>query len=211
MMKFSILPLVFLVIASCNPKTEKKKEVQQSLDPKILINCEGIGEVKLTYSHSDLVKKFPDAISEHENNIRGKYTSLWQHSPKHINVYWKEDVAPYQTIRYIEAVDPMAPYMTKDSIGLGTSLRDLVRKNGSMPVTFKNFFSSTEPGLIKDFNNGELPKINPCFAGTLESTDQRPIDVKEMREFEKMDEVKSFDRLLQRMDVVVSTIRLYPK
>jgi hypothetical protein len=211
MRKFLFLPLICLILFSCNSATEKKAKVKPSLDPKILITCEGIGEVKLSYSHADLEKKFGNAISEHENSIRGKYTSLWQHNPKHINVYWKENAAPFKTVKYIEAVDPMAPYMTKDSIGVGTSLRDLVKKNGGMPITFKNFFSDKDPGLIKDYNNGEIPKTNPCFAGTLESTDQRPIDVVEMRAFEKVGEVKSFDRLLQRMDVIVSTIRLQQK
>jgi hypothetical protein len=199
-----------MIALSCTPKTEKKSEVKQ-LDPKILITCDGIGEVKLSYSHADLEKRFGDAISEHENNLRGKYTSLWERGPKHINVYWKERAAPFKTIKYIEAVDPMSPYMTKDSIGVGISLRELVSKNGQMPLTFKNFYNKNDPGLIKDFNNGEIPKVNPCFEGTFESTDQRPIDVIEMRAFEKVEEVKSFDRILQRMDVVLNSVRLTAK
>ncbi len=210
MIKLSFLSFICLIVFGCTPKTEKKAQVKQ-LDPRILITCEGIGEVKLSYSHADLEKKFGDAISEHENNIRGKYTSLWEHDPKHINVYWKESSAPFKTIKYIEAVDPMSLYMTKDSIGIGMSLRELVAKNGNMPITFKNFYTNTEPGLIKGFNNGEIPKANPCFEGTLETTDQRPIDVVEMRAFEKVEEVKSFDRILQRMDVVINSMRLTAK
>ncbi|HEX8378841.1 MAG TPA: hypothetical protein VF602_13570 [Pedobacter sp.] len=208
MTKSFFLPLICFLIFSCTPQTEKTAKAKPQLDPKILINCEGIGEVKLSYSHADLKSKFGDAISEHENNIRGKYTSLWERSPKHINVYWKENDAPFKTIKYIEAVDPMAPYMTKDSIGIGMSLRELVNKNGNMPITFNNFYTTTEPGLIKGFNNGEIPKSNPCLEGTLETTDQRPIDVLEMRAFEKVQEVKSFDRILQRMDVVLNSVRL---
>jgi hypothetical protein len=136
---------------------------------------------------------------------------LWQDDPRQINIFWEEKAAPYKTIRYMEAIDGMSPYMTKDSIAVGMPLRDLVKKNGGMALTFKNFYKDQDPGLIKDYNNGEIPKNNPCFVGVLEYTGQKPIDVNEFRQFQALDEVKSFDRILNRIDVVLSTIRIAAK
>ena len=209
-MKYSYLIVLFFAVAGCESKTEKK--VEEKIDPKLLINCEGIGEVKLTDSYADLQKKFGDtALSAHENNVAGKFTSIWENSPKHINVYWKEDSEPFKTIRYMEAIDGMSPYMTIDSIGVGITLRDLVKKNGNMAITFRNFYTDNSPGLILGYNNGEIPKNNPCFEGILEWTGQKPIDVNEFRAFQELEEVKSFERVLQRIDVVLSAIRVSNK
>lgn len=208
-MKHSYLFLLFITLLACNSNTEKKVE---TLDPKVLISCEGVGDVKLKDTYADLQKKLGDSVlSAHENNVAGKFTSVWENSPKQLNIYWKENEAPFKTIKYIDVIDAMAPYMTKDSIGVGMSLKDLVKKNGSMAITFKNFSAMKEPGVIKGFNNGEIPKSNPCFGGILEWTDQKPIDVNEMREFQAQEEIKSFDRILQRYDVILSTIRLSSK
>ncbi|MFD2163947.1 hypothetical protein ACFSJU_16175 [Paradesertivirga mongoliensis] len=208
-MKYLCLALAVAVFASCGQK--KTTEKVESIDPKVLISCEGIGQVKLTDSHADLEKKFGDSVlTEHENNLAGKFTSVWENSPEHINVYWKEKQAPFKTIRYVEAVDKMSPYMTKDSITVGMSIRDLVRKNNNMALTFKNFTSS-DPGLITGFNNGDIPKTNPCFGGILEWEGQKPIDIKELRAFQARDEVKSFDQILQRMDIALGAIRLTNK
>ncbi|MEJ6981334.1 hypothetical protein WG906_12780 [Pedobacter sp. P351] len=209
-MKYSYLYLlVFFALSACSPKAEKKAE---TLDPKLLISCEGVGDVKLKDTYADLQKKLGDSVlSEHENNVAGKFTSVWENSPKHLNIYWQESQAPFKTIKYIDVIDGMAPYMTIDSIGVGMSLKDLVKKNGGMAITFKNFSAMSEPGVIKGYNNGEIPKSNPCLGGVLEWTDQKPIDVNEMREFQAQEEIKSFDRILQRYDVVLSIIRLSPK
>lgn len=208
-MKYLYLVLAVAVFASCEPK--KVAEKAESIDPKALISCEGIGLVKLTDSHADLEKKFGDSVlTEHENNVAGKFTSIWENSPEHINIYWKEKQAPFTTIKFMEAVDKMAPYMTQDSITIGMSMRDLVRKNNNMALTFKNFTSS-DPGLITGFNNGDLPKTNPCFGGILEWEGQKPIDIKELMAFQAKDEVKSFEQILQRMDIALGAIRLTNK
>lgn len=210
MKPYYLLFLISFIVTACNSNGEKK--VVKTIDPKILITCDGIGEVKLGDSYDDLRRKFGDtALSAHENNIRGKFTSIWADQPNHINIYWKEKSAPYKTIKYMEAVNGMAPYMTKDSIMVGMNLRDLVRKNGSMAITFRNFSMSEAPGIITGFNNGEIPKVSPCFEGVLEWAGQKPIDVHELNDFQKQEEVKSFDRILQRMDVVLATIRLSSK
>ncbi|MBC8052694.1 MAG: hypothetical protein H7Y13_06490 [Sphingobacteriaceae bacterium] len=207
-MKHSYLFLLIVAFFACNPKNEQKVE---SIDPKLLISCEGIGDVKLSDSYADLQKKFGDSVlSEHENNVAGIFTSIWDASPKQINIYWNEKTAPFKTIKYIEVIDKLAPYMTKDSIMLGMSIKDLVKKNAGMALTFRNFDASNG-GYITGYNNGDLPKNIPCFEGILEWTGQKPIDINELREFQAQEEVKSFDRILQRMSVELSTIRIRKK
>ncbi|MBC7915230.1 MAG: hypothetical protein H7Y07_14015 [Pyrinomonadaceae bacterium] len=209
-MKHTYLLLFFVVCISCSQDTKKTSEV--TVDPKVLISCEGIGEVKLTDTHADLEKKFgKTAVSEHENNKNGNFTSLWENDPKQINIVWNEAVPPFKTIKYIEAVDGMSPYITTDSIGVGMSLRDLVKKNGSMAVTFTNFYGLDKPGRIRDFSNGEISKNHPCLEGSLEYTGQKPIDATEFKAFQAKEEVKSFDRILERIDVVLSTVRISAK
>lgn len=208
-MKYVFLLFCAAAFTGCETKTEKK--VVESIDPKFLITCEGIGEVKLKDTYEDLQKKFGDtALSAHENNVRGRFTSIWENSPKQINVYWKEKSAPFKTINYIEAVEKGSPYMTKDSISIGMSIRELVKKNNGMALTLRNF-SFDNPGYITGYNNGNLLDNNPCFEGILEWTGQDPIDIKELRAFQAQEEVKSFDRVLQRMDVELSTIRVSAK
>lgn len=208
-MKYYYLLLVILSLSACSQKADKK--AVESIDPKNLISCEGIGQVRLTDTYADLQRKFGDsALSEHENTKAGNFTTIWEKNPKQLNVFWKEKRQPFKTIKYIEVIDRLSPYMTKDSIALGISLRDLVRKNGGMALTFLNF-TSDRPGLITGYNNGELPKMDPCFEGVLEWTGQRPIDINELRTFQKMKEVKSFEMILQRMDIELGTIRVSAK
>src|SRR5690349_17575415 len=110
-MKHSYLLLLFVALVGCNSQSEKKKAVE-SIDPKLLISCDGVGEIKLTDTYVDLQKKFGDtSLTEHENTVAGKFTSVWEGSPKHINVFWKESEAPFKTIKYLEVIDAMAPYM----------------------------------------------------------------------------------------------------
>ena len=197
------------MLIGCTQTAEKT--IEKTVDPKNLISCDGIGEVKLTYTYADLQKKFGDSVlSAHENNKAGKFTSIWEGNPKQLNVFWKEETEPYKNIKYIEVIDRLSPYMTKDSISLGISLRDLVRKNSGMAITFKNF-TTDKPGYIVGYNNGDLLQKNPCFHGILEWTGQKPIDIKELRTFQAQDEVKSFEMILQRMDIELSTIRVSPK
>lgn len=209
-MKHSYLVLLFVALVGCNSKTEKK--AAEAIDPKLLISCEGIGDAKLTDTYADLQTKFGDSVlSAHENNVRGKYTTIWESDPRQINIYWVEQQEPFKTVRYMEVTDGMAPYMTADSIAVGMPLKELVKKNNGMALTFKNFSANTEPGVIREYNNGDIPIKNPCFGGTLEWTGQKAIDVNELRAFQEQQEVKSFDRILQRYDVVLSSITITKK
>lgn len=204
-----LVSFLFLFIACDQPgKTTKKPEI----NPGLLISCEGIGEVKLTDSHAALEKKFgAAALTEHENTETGKYTTIWENDVKRVNVYWQESKAPFEKIRYIEAPDALSPYLTADSVRVGLTLRELVKKNGNMTITFRNFFASKQGGLIKTFNSGEIAKTNPCLGGNLEWVKQTNIYVAEQNEFRSKEVLESYDRILERIEVVLSSIRISPK
>ncbi|WP_374165163.1 hypothetical protein [Arcticibacter sp. MXS-1] len=206
--------LLFSLAACQQKKTEKKQTAGAPAvtDPKILVNCDGIGEVKLSDTQADLEKRFgKKAISVHENNVSGQYLSLWEGTPRQLNIYWEEKHAPFRKIRYIETGASDAPYMTADSLRVGLSLPDLVRRNGHMPLTFNNFYTEKESGLIVSLNNGDLQKSNPCFEGTLEWVSQSNIYKKDFDEFKKRDVVESSDNIVKRMEVMLGSFRVSAK
>ena len=208
---FCSLFIAFLLFNACS-RPVKQKAVEAKLDPKTLISCGGVGDVKLHYSYEDLENKFgKEALSEHENSRRGKYVTLWENKPEQLNLYWKEQVAPFKSIAYIEIVGEGAPYTTESGFKVGISIRELVKMNSGMAVTFNNFTSEDENGLITSFNNGGVLKDSPCVTGVLEIVGQRNIHVDEMDEFNKQEVVQSYDRLLERIDVSLASIRVYPQ
>jgi len=213
MKKFCLMVATAVALFSCDPaKKNPNAEAKKEIDPKILISCEGIGEVKLTDSREDLVKKFGDKkVVDHENNLYGVFTTVWYEDPKQINIYWKEKHAPFKTIKYIEAIKSDAPYMTKDSIQLGQSLRDLVKINGSISIKFRNISQVESPGLITNFNGGNIEKNNPCFSGLVEQAKLEVIHKDELKAFQKQEEVNSYDPLLNRMTFELSAIRIKAK
>ncbi|WP_207425660.1 hypothetical protein [Pedobacter sp. SYSU D00535] len=204
--------LVFLAgLFSCQQK-QVAKAPEPQIDPKKLISCDGIGEAKLSDTYADLEKKFgAAALSEHENTELGKYTTLWENKPEQINIFWEEKSQPYKRIKYMEATDAMSSYLTKDSVRIGLTLREVVKKNGSMPVTFRNFYAEEQSGLITTFNNGEITKVTPCLGGKLEWVKQTNIYAAEHENFKKQEVLESYDKLLQRMEVVLSSIRVSAK
>ncbi len=209
-MKYTYLIFSSLVLfSSCSQEKKAKQEPQ--VDPKVLISCDGIGEVKLSDSHEALVSKFGKAVSEHENNRMGSFTTIWENDPKQVNIYWEEKKPPFTKIKYLEAVYMDSPYMTKDSLRIGLSLRDLVKVNGGMPVAFKNFSQENDGGLITTFYAGNIEKQNPCIKGRLEQAKVTLIHKKELAAFQQKEIVESSDDILNRMDVELSSIRVSAK
>lgn len=209
------LLFIFLVsLFACQQPSKKKKEVEKpQVDPKILVSCEGIGEVKLTDTYPELKKKFgPDAITEHENNVEGKFLSLWEGKPKQLNIIFRhEKNAPFKSIKYIETGASDSPYMTNDSLRVGLSLKDIVRRNGFMPLTFNNFYGEVESGLILSFNKGDLSRTNTCFGGKLEWVSQENIYKDVYDAFKKRKVVESSDDIFNRMEVMLGSIRVTAK
>lgn len=212
-MKNILCPILILLVCACQPPSQKKQaEKKPEVSPDIRISCEGIGKVKLTDTYTTLEKKFgAKALSWHENNVSGRFLSIWNDDAKQINVYWKEKTAPFKHIRSIETVSPNAPYMTNDSLRIGLSLHDVVRRNGFMPLTFNNFYNEKDDGLIISFNNGDLPKSNPCLEGKLEWVSQTNIYKKDYNDFKKKKVVESSDPILEHMEVMLGTLRVSAK
>ncbi|WP_207421027.1 hypothetical protein [Desertivirga brevis] len=210
-MKKSYLLFLALSLVACQEAKKTKSEVKKKIDPKVLVSCEGIGEVKLSDTHKSLEEKFgKDALADHENTIYGAFTTVWENDPRQVNIYWKEKSAPFKTIEFIEAGTPGAPYMTADSITVGMGLRDLVKKNGSVSIKFFNLTQS-KPGLITGFNGGNIEKYTPCFTGVLEQTKLQVIHKDELKEFHKQKEVNSFDPILNRIEYELAAMRVLRK
>jgi hypothetical protein len=205
--KIFLLFAVFLI--SCQPRP-KSVGSKPEIDPGRLISCDGVGEVSINYSYADLERNFgAQSITEHENTLYGKYYTLWEGQDKQLNVYWKEKSQPYKNINYLE-VNSGPHYVTTDGLKVGISMRDMVKINGNMPLTFNNFEAERDNGLIISFNNGNIAKSNPCIKGTLEVISERNINVNELGKFKLKNVVESYDKLLERMDVALQSIRVYP-
>ncbi len=101
--------------------------------------------------------------------------------------------------------------MTSDSLRVGLSMPDLVRRNGFMPLTFNNFYARDESGLITSFNNGDIPKKNPCFEGLLEWVSQSNIYKKDYDAFKKREVVESSDQIFDHMEVMLGRMRVSAK
>ena len=210
-MKYKFLLFAGLGLFACQAPAKKVKQ-KKEIDPKVLISCDGIGEVKLTDTHQTLVEKFgKESIVEHENTLYGHFSAIHEGEPKQINVYWKEKRPPFKTINFIEVNQPGSVYMTVDSVRVGLGMRDLVKRNGFMPVTFKNIWSAENGGAIKTFNEGDIQDKTPCLSGLMEQVKVNVVHKDEMKAFREKEWVESSDPLLNRIDMELSAIRIFAK
>jgi hypothetical protein len=200
-------------LAACQQSKPKTGEEGPSVDPKLEVSCEGIGEVKLSDSYDDLVKKFGDtALTPHTNSLRGSYTSIWEGKPEQIDVYWKDKSSPYIHVADIETASSEAPYTTKDGLRGGMTMKEVQKINTNMPLTFVNPYASEEPGLITTFNNGQIVKDLPCIGGYVDVTKTRNVDEATIAEFRNEKVVDGTHRLFQeRITAVFSRFRITAK
>ena len=206
----NLLIVLILFTFACGQKPASVSE-KEEIDPKRLITCDGVGEIGIGLSYADLEKQVgADAITEHDNTVSGKFFTIWEDQEKQLDIYWNEESEPYKTIKYIEVNLP-SYYLTPDSLHVGTLLREMVSKNGNMPLTFNNFTAERDPGLISSFNDGSVVKTNPCISGALEVIGQRNVHVADLKELSAKDKLESFDPIFERMDVALQSIRLHPK
>ena len=215
-MRYSVYLFVLVFLFGCQQQgknVQSKKKVEEVVvDSAVLISCEGVGQIKLNFSYEDLKKKVgAKALTEHENSVYGKYTTIWENTDKQLNVYWKERSQPFKTIKYLEVSSPESPYETQDSLRIGLDLRSLVSKNGNMPLTFRNFYAQENSGLITSFNGGALGKNNPCVAGVLEWTSQENVYKADYDAFKKQVIVESYEKILEKIEVRLSSIRVLNK
>ena len=202
-----VLIAISVCMAACQ-SPQGKNGADAQVD-KNLISCEGIGEVKLSDTYADLEKRFgAKALSEHENTISGIYTSVWDGTSKQINVFWKEKNAPFTQIKYLEVSADDSPYHTKDGFQIGLNTEEIQKLNGLMPLTFNNFYENVDPGQIVSFNGGTIEKEQPCIGGHLDMINKKNIDINEIRDFQNEKTVETTNRLLYRMDVRLTSIRV---
>ncbi len=198
-----------IAFSSCQPKP-KEEAKGPAIDPKVLVSCEGIGEIKLTDSHESLVKKFgANAVSEHSNTTSGAYTTVWDGSAKQVNIFWKETAAPFVHVRYIESTSFEGPYESVSGLKSGMPVRDIPKINTDMPITFHNPFGTESPGLITTFNKGAIATTDPCITGSVEFSRSRNVDEKTLASFKQEKIVDSSHPLLaERMDMILSGFRV---
>lgn len=210
---YSILLLAFTGCQQSGTTNQAAGEAEKNqVDPAILISCEGVGEIKMSISYEELKKQVgAKVLTPHENTVYGKFTTVWENTPKAVNVYWKEKTPPFKTVKYLEVVDPASIYRTGDSIRVGIGMRDMVRMNNNMPLTFRNFYAEEASGLITSFNNGSIAERNPCLTGVLEWSSQENVYKDQYEAFKKQEIVESYDKILQRIEVNLSAIRVLNK
>lgn len=179
----------------------KRAEAVKVVPESLLVSCKGIGKVLLSDSYASLLSKFgQESLSVHENNTKGLYHSVKEGSPGQLNVFWKEKRAPFVHILRIETFAENAPYMTADSVRVGMSMRELVNKNGHMPLSFNNVYADEDPGLIRSFNDGNISKRTACLSGRIDAGAVNNVHVEELKAFKKRKELRSSDDLLNRIE-----------
>src|SRR5690606_10084926 len=122
--------------------------------------------------------------------------------------YWKEDEPPFKQIKYIEVSEISSPYVTEKGLNVGISLKDVVRINGSMPITFINFYATDSSGDITSFNGGDIEKELPCIGGHIELYNKRNVQEDELRKLRDKKEIESYETILERMDSALGSIRV---
>ncbi len=200
--------LLFSCLFACQPPTNKTKhagkEPYAGPPAALLVSCDGIGRVKLSDSYADLQKKFPkEVLAFHDNNVSGQFLSIKERSPEQLNVYFKEQKPPFVHIKRIETAADNAPYLSADSLHVGMTLRELVNKNGHMPVTFRNVYAVKNPGLILSFNNGDLQKAQACLSLRMDVSEIATVYVRELNQFKKKDTLQSSDDMLNRITTIL--------
>lgn len=205
-----ILSTLSLFLFSCQQKSAGTDgEEKAKIDPKILVSCDGIGDIKLTDTYETLEKKFGKDLSVHENTVVGKFATVWDGKPNQVNIYFEEKAQPFKTIKHIETNAPDAPYMTADSLRIGMTGKEIQKINSDMPITMLNPYGSNEPGLIQSFNNGEIATNNPCLSGHMEVSSQKNIPTPDIQAFQAEPVVESTHKLMgDRMEIVIANFRV---
>jgi len=193
MKKILSLALVGFALAACGGGSEKKTvEVKDST----LITCEGIGKVKLSYSHDDLQKEFgADQLADTLKEVDGKkanITRVFKDTPDEVTVVWAESSAPFTKAVRLSITDDMGPYHLEEDIRVGSSLKDLVKANNFLPITFTNFYANPDGfARIENFNDGDIAQKYPCLGGLLDIDRTDNLEVSLLDEFKKENPVKS--------------------
>jgi len=206
------LALVGFALASCGGSAKKAEVVQDTT----LITCEGIGKVKLSYSHADLEKEFGvDQLADTVKDIDGKkvnITRVFKDTPDEIQVTWSEASAPFVKAAKLSVLDMASPYHLAEDIHVGSTLKDLVKANNFLPITFSNFYAALDGyGHIQSFNDGDLAQKYPCLGGVLDIDRTDNLEKSLLEDFKKDNPAKSNHKAMNFMYVNVVELSISAK
>ncbi len=204
---------VIVLMASCQNPQSKSTEQKIVLEDSNIISCEGIGPVKLIDTHNDMVNKFgKDNLVEETKDFDGKsmkVTRVFADTPEEVIVVWAQNGGKAARLLI---QNELGPYKTEENLRVGISLRDVVRINNYLPVTFPNFYKDTEGFTrIASFNGGDIAKKYPCLNGTLEIVKFNGIDKNVLENFKKVDTLKSSDNIMNQIVIRISEISVSSK
>jgi len=207
------LALVGLFI-SCNraPKTEETVVAENPY----AITCDGIGAVKLSHSHAQLVEQLgAEKLTDSTYHIGGvdyKATYINLGEADEMIVRWVEQEAPFTNIKQLLITNPQSPYATENGIRVGTTLNDLRTANNFMPISMTSFYASIDGyAHTLGFNGGDLELNYPCLSFSLDITKQHGVDVAMINEVKTMGEVKSSHAIFGFLDVEVVGVQVNAK
>ncbi|HWK56139.1 MAG TPA: hypothetical protein VNQ80_02300 [Parapedobacter sp.] len=215
MNKLLSITLVALIATACQ-QTQKKEEAEvPQIDPNA-ISCEGIGPVKLAYSHAALDSAIgADNLENGTAEVEGRtvhITKVFPNEAEEITVYWAETKEPYTTITKIAIANNFGPYQTAEGLRVGSTLNEVKELNNFMPVTMTNFYNSVDGfANILGFGGGDIETNYPCIGGKLDIVKQRGVDVRTLDEIKPEKELKSSHKLFNSIDVEVVELTVSAK
>lgn len=208
MNKLIVMVCLSLFLYSCG-NTNQNAETEE-VSPTA-ITCNGIGLVNLSDNKKSLEEKFSaEDLQDESREIRGEKrntTIVFPNTPEELTVVWEDDSQEKMSTVFIW--NENGPYATKEGLRVGISLRDVVKLNNYLSVSFTNFYSSMDGyANILGFNGGEIEEKYPCLSGKLDIVRLKGVDKLKLDEFKKQDSVSSGDPMVQNMDVKISEISI---
>lgn len=195
MRKILSVALIGFVLSSCGGSSENADNQQQEQDPN-LITCEGIGKVKLSYTHEDLETEFgADNLEDGTQEADGKQVNITKVFPgtaEEVVVAWTEDSAPFSKAAKLSVSDEASPYQLEEGIRVGSALKEMVQANNFLPLTFTNFYANDNGfANIESFNDGDLGQKYPCLGGVLDIDRTDNLETSLLEEFKQENPAKS--------------------
>lgn len=212
MMKKLFLFTVAAAFMACQPKTSENTDAVVESNP-LEINCDGIGAIKMSFTHADVV----NAVGE-ENMVEGTRTegentlhttTLFQDNPEEIIIYWAETEAPFNTITEIRLEHNYSPYTLDNGLKVGATLDELRTLNNFQPILMTNFYNNLDGYAdVTSFSEGDLGSAFPCLNVKLDIVKQKGLDVGIRDAAKEQDILKSSDRIFSMLDVEVHSISI---
>lgn len=188
-MKYMFIVSFMGLLAACNApgnetKTNESETIIVTNDTVItatadttkpdnnLLSCTQAGPLKFGSSYAVIEKQFgsenlmQDSLFN-EGDFSAVVTTIYKNSPKELQVVWEERKQPFTTMLDVRISNPASVYKFENGMGVGTTLREMVRLNGNKPIKFYGF-SWDYGGMITYDQKGSLKEALDCFGGRLD-------------------------------------------